>query len=114
MYRSIFAVYIADKQIELQSWIHKNSASEQIESKVLMEGGSIVDNIDREPFLLKLNKKWSVQYQIPVKWAYKNAYVLQKENQELKTEIALLKKMKALVEKRKARLRKTGQWSSKD
>lgn len=39
---------------------------------------------------------------------------LQKENQELKTEIALLKKMKALVEKKKARLRKTGQWSSKD
>ena len=39
---------------------------------------------------------------------------LQKENQELKTEIALLKKTKALVEEKKARLRKTGQWSSKD
>ena len=39
---------------------------------------------------------------------------LRKENEELKTEVALLKKVKALVEERYARLRKTGQWSSKD
>ena len=34
---------------------------------------------------------------------------LQKENQELKTEIALLKKVRALVEEKKAHLRKIGQ-----
>ena len=39
---------------------------------------------------------------------------LQKENQELKTEIALLKKVRALVEERKARLRATGQEPSRD
>ena len=39
---------------------------------------------------------------------------LQKENQELKTEIALLKKVRALVEERKARLRGTGQEPSKN
>lgn len=39
---------------------------------------------------------------------------LQKENQELKTEIALLKKVRALVEERNARLRKIGRGSSKN
>ena len=39
---------------------------------------------------------------------------LQKENQELKTEIALLKKVRALVEERKARLRETGQGPSRN
>ena len=39
---------------------------------------------------------------------------LQKENQELKTEIALLKKVKALVEERNARLREIGRGPSKD
>ena len=39
---------------------------------------------------------------------------LQKENQELKTEIALLKKVKALVEEREARLREIGLEPSKD
>ena len=39
---------------------------------------------------------------------------LQKENQELKTEIALLKKVRALVEERNARLRETGLGPSKD
>ena len=39
---------------------------------------------------------------------------LQKENQELKTELALLKKVKALVEEREARLRETGQKPSKN
>ncbi len=39
---------------------------------------------------------------------------LQKENQELKTEIALLKKVRALVEERNARLRAIGQRPSKD
>ncbi len=39
---------------------------------------------------------------------------LQKENQELKTEIALLKKVRALVEERNARLREIGRWPSKD
>lgn len=39
---------------------------------------------------------------------------LQKENQELKTELALLKKVKALVEERKAHLRETGQKPSKN
>ena len=39
---------------------------------------------------------------------------LQKENQELKTEIALLKKVRALVEERNARLREIGQGPSKN
>ena len=39
---------------------------------------------------------------------------LQKENQELKTEIALLKKVRALVEERESRLREIGRKSSKD
>jgi transposase-like protein len=39
---------------------------------------------------------------------------LQKENQELKTEIALLKKVRALVEERNARLRAIGQKPSKN
>ena len=39
---------------------------------------------------------------------------LRKENQELKTEIALLKKVRALVEERNARLRGTGQEPSKN
>lgn len=39
---------------------------------------------------------------------------LQKENQELKTEIALLKKVRALVEERNARLREIGHGSSKN
>ena len=39
---------------------------------------------------------------------------LQKENQELRTEIALLKKVRALVEERNARLRKIGQGPSKN
>lgn len=39
---------------------------------------------------------------------------LQKENQELKTEIALLKKMRALVEERNARLYEIGHKPSKD
>ena len=39
---------------------------------------------------------------------------LQKENQELKTEIALLKKVRALVEERDARLRKIGHGPSKN
>jgi len=39
---------------------------------------------------------------------------LQKENQELKTEIALLKKVRALVEERNARLRGTGRGPSRD
>ena len=39
---------------------------------------------------------------------------LRKENQELKTEIALLKKVRALVEERKARLRGIGHGPSKD
>ena len=39
---------------------------------------------------------------------------LQKENQELKTEIALLKKVRALVEERNARLRENGQGPSKN
>ena len=39
---------------------------------------------------------------------------LQKENQELKTEIALLKKVRALVEERNARLREIGRGPSKD
>lgn len=38
---------------------------------------------------------------------------LQKENQELKTEIALLKKVRALVEERNARLREIGHGPSK-
>ena len=38
---------------------------------------------------------------------------LRKENQELKTEIALLKKVRALVEERNARLRETGRGPSK-
>lgn len=39
---------------------------------------------------------------------------LQKENQELKTEIALLKKVRALVEERNARLREIGHVPSKN
>lgn len=39
---------------------------------------------------------------------------LQKENQELKTEIELLKKVRALVQERESRLRKIGQKSSKN
>ena len=39
---------------------------------------------------------------------------LRKENQELKTEIALLKKVRALVEERNARLRAIGQGPSKN
>ena len=39
---------------------------------------------------------------------------LQKENQELKTEIALLKKVRALVEERNARLREIGRGPSKN
>lgn len=39
---------------------------------------------------------------------------LEKENQELKTEIALLKKVRALVEERESRLRETGRKSSKN
>ena len=39
---------------------------------------------------------------------------LRKENQELKTEIALLKKVRALVEERNARLREIGRGPSKD
>ena len=39
---------------------------------------------------------------------------LQKENQELKTELALLKKVRALVEERNARLREIGQGPSKN
>lgn len=39
---------------------------------------------------------------------------LQKENQELKTEIALLKKVRALVEEREARLRGNGRKPSKN
>ena len=39
---------------------------------------------------------------------------LRKENQELKTENALLKKVRALVEERNARLRKIGQGPSKN
>jgi len=39
---------------------------------------------------------------------------LRKENQELKTENALLKKVRALVEERNARLRATGQEPSKN
>ena len=39
---------------------------------------------------------------------------LQKENQELKTEIALLKKVRALVEERNARLKEIGRGSSKN
>ena len=39
---------------------------------------------------------------------------LRRENQELKTEIALLKKVRALVEERNARLRGIGQRPSKD
>jgi cell division protein FtsB len=39
---------------------------------------------------------------------------LQKENQELKTEIALLKKVRALVEERKARQRGIGQEPSRN
>jgi transposase-like protein len=39
---------------------------------------------------------------------------LQKENQELRTEIALLKKVRALVEERNARLREIGQGPSKN
>ena len=39
---------------------------------------------------------------------------LQKEIQELKTENALLKKVRALVEERNARLRKIGQVPSKN
>jgi cell division protein FtsB len=39
---------------------------------------------------------------------------LQKENLELKTEIALLKKVRALVEERNARLREIGRKPSKD
>lgn len=39
---------------------------------------------------------------------------LQKENQELKTEIALLKKVRALVEERESRLRGIGCRPSKD
>ena len=39
---------------------------------------------------------------------------LQKENQELKTEIALLKKVRALVAERNARLREIGHGPSKD
>ena len=39
---------------------------------------------------------------------------LQKENQELKTEIALLKKVRALVEERNARLREIGHEPSKN
>jgi transposase-like protein len=39
---------------------------------------------------------------------------LRKENQELKTENALLKKVRALVEERNARLRGTGQEPSKN
>lgn len=39
---------------------------------------------------------------------------LQKENQELKTELALLKKVRALVEERNARLYEIGHRSSKD
>ena len=39
---------------------------------------------------------------------------LQKENQELKTEIALLKKVRALVEERNARLREIGRRPSKN
>ena len=38
---------------------------------------------------------------------------LEKENQELKTEIALLKKVRALVEERESRLREIGRKSSK-
>ncbi len=39
---------------------------------------------------------------------------LRKENQELKTQIALLKKVRALVDARNARLREIGQKPSKD
>ena len=39
---------------------------------------------------------------------------LQKENQELRTEIALLKKVRALVEERNARLREIGHGPSKN
>ena len=39
---------------------------------------------------------------------------LEKENQELKTEIALLKKVRALVEARESRLREIGRKSSKN
>ena len=39
---------------------------------------------------------------------------LQKENQELKTELALLKKVRALVEERNARLYEIGHKPSKD
>ena len=39
---------------------------------------------------------------------------LRRENQELKTEVALLKKVKALVEEREARLRAIGQGQSKN
>ena len=39
---------------------------------------------------------------------------LRKENQELKTQIALLKKVRALVEERNARLREIGHSPSKD
>lgn len=39
---------------------------------------------------------------------------LQKENQELKTEIALLKKVRALVEERESRLREIGRKSSRN
>lgn len=39
---------------------------------------------------------------------------LEKENQELKTEIALLKKVRALVEEREIRLREIGRKSSKN
>ena len=39
---------------------------------------------------------------------------LQKENQELKTEIALLKKVRALVEERNAHLREIGREPSKN
>ena len=39
---------------------------------------------------------------------------LRKENQELKTELALLKKVRALVEERNARLREIGRGPSKD
>ena len=39
---------------------------------------------------------------------------LQRENQELKTEIELLKKVQALVQERESRLRKIGQKSSKN
>lgn len=82
----------------IQTWL-------RIYRKVGMKGLDIVKQRGRAPIMGRPKKDSKPLTELEK---------LQKENLELRTEIALLKKVKALVEKREAHLKKIGQESSKN